>query len=276
MRHSVNRRAGRLAVALFTWLCVSPAGLAQPATAERVVVEYVPPTDPSHKPLHDLVRNNQGLERVRDVLAPIRWPRTLRLTLKSCDGEANAWYEDAGVTVCYEYLEEFWNNANSSRRPAAISRDDAFIGPFVDMVLHEAAHGIFDLLKVPLFGREEDAADQLAAYTVLQLPAETKRRLILASAYTYTRGLNVNRASDLNRPRLRVTRHVLASDEHGSGAQRLYNLMCIAYGSDQQLFADLLEKGFLPKERADMCEAEYRQIDYAYRTLIAPHSDGRR
>ena len=37
---------------------------------------------------------------MRDVLARIRWPRTLRLELKGCNGDSNAWYEDATVTVC--------------------------------------------------------------------------------------------------------------------------------------------------------------------------------
>ena len=72
-----------------------------------------------------------------------------------------------------------------------------------------------------------------------------KRKLILASAYTYARELKVRRARDLRRPRLQVAHHVAYADEHGTPAQRLYNLLCIAYGSDIKLFADLGEKQFL-------------------------------
>jgi len=68
-----------------------------------------------------------------------------------------------------------------------------------------------------------------------------------------------------------VGRHVIFSDEHGTSAQRLYNLLCLAYGSDKEQFADVVQKGYLPEERAEICEDEYRQVDYAYRTLIAPH-----
>jgi hypothetical protein len=46
-----------------------------------------------------------------------------------------------------------------------------------------------------------------------------------------------------------------------------------AYGSNKKLFADIVEKGFLPKERAEICSEEYSQIDFAFRTLIAPHMD---
>ena len=38
-----------------------------------------------------------GQERVRELLVPVRWPRTLQLVLKGCDGESNAFYEIAVV-----------------------------------------------------------------------------------------------------------------------------------------------------------------------------------
>jgi hypothetical protein len=257
-------------------LCATLAGGAPPAKAERIVIEYVEPVDPVHKPLYEALKQNQALERVRELLLPVRWPRTLRLELRGCDGESNAFYGDAVVTVCYEYLEDMWHAANSSGRPPAIAREDAFIGPFLDVFLHEAGHALFDLLKIPLFGREEDAADQLAAYYMLQFPKDKKRRLILGAAYAYASVLKVRRARDLHRRRLEVGRHITFADEHGTPAQRLYNLLCLAWGSDKELFGDVLEKGYLPQDRAELCEDEYRQIDLAYRTLVLPHVDSGR
>ena len=35
-------------------------------------------------------------------------------------------------------------------------------------VLHELGHALFHKYDIPLFGREEDAADQFAAYFMLQ------------------------------------------------------------------------------------------------------------
>jgi hypothetical protein len=200
----------------------------------------------------------------------------LKLEVKGCDGESNAWYEDGVVTVCYEYLVDMWRSANSSKRPDHIAREDAFVGPFIDVFLHEASHAMFDLLKVPVLGREEDAADQVAAYVVLQLPKEQKRRLILGNAYSYASELKVRSARDLTKRRFDVGRHITFADEHGTPAQRLYNLLCVAYGSDARLFADVVEKGYLPKERAEGCPDEYKQIDFAYRRLISPNVDTRR
>ncbi len=250
----------------------TPAPASAPAT-ERIAIAYVEPDDPAHRRLLNLLRENRLLERVREILAPFRWPHPLRLELKGCDGESNAFYEEATITVCYEYVSDIWHNARSPKRPPLIAREDAFVGPLVDTFLHEAGHAVFDLFKVPVLGREEDAADQFAAYRVLQLSADKKRRLILGAAFGYAGELKVGSPRDLARPRLRIARHTAFADEHGTPAQRLYNLLCVAYGSDKALFAEVVRLGYLPSERADMCEDEYRQIDRAYRQLIAPLLD---
>jgi hypothetical protein len=49
----------------------------------------------------------------------------------------------------------------------------------------------------------------------------------------------------------------------------------MAYGADPKLFADVVEKGFLPKDRAEICESEYIQVSHAFDTLIGPHIDRR-
>ena len=72
---------------------------------------------------------------------------------------------------------------------------------------------------------------------------------------------------------MQLGRHVMFADVHDTPAQRLYSLLCLAYGSDKELFADVVEKGFRSRlERSEICEDEYRQVDFAYRTLVAPHA----
>jgi hypothetical protein len=93
----------------------------------------------------------------------------LLLKVSGCDGEANAWYDEGFVTVCYEYLADILKNAPEDMLPSGITRQDAILGPFVDVFLHESGHAVFDLLKVPVLGREEDAADFFSAYIMLQL-----------------------------------------------------------------------------------------------------------
>src|SRR5262249_1579898 len=118
----------------------------------------------------------------------------------------------------------------------------------------------------PLFGREEDAADQFSTYILLRFEKDEARRLILGSAYQYK--------GDLSAPTVTVTQQTFA-DEHGTPAQRFFNLLCMPYGADPKLFADVVEKKFLPEDRAIGCEREYQQVAQAFNTLIGPHIDKR-
>jgi hypothetical protein len=71
-----------------------------------------------------------------------------------------------------------------------------------------------------------------------------------------------------------VTLPLLAfSSNHGSPEERFYNLLCIAYGSDATLFADVVEKEYLPQSRAKGCRYEYQVLAWAFRHEISPHID---
>jgi hypothetical protein len=63
------------------------------------------------------------------------------------------------------------------------------------------------------------------------------------------------------------------ADEHGTPAQRFYNLLCVAYGAEPELFADMVKKGYLPNDRTEGCEDEYAQLKKAFGRLIDPHID---
>jgi len=63
------------------------------------------------------------------------------------------------------------------------------------------------------------------------------------------------------------------ADVHSLDAQRFYNVLCLAYGADPKLFADVVEQKHLPQERAEGCADEYRQVDYAVQKLISPYVD---
>ncbi|SOR32460.1 conserved protein of unknown function [Methylorubrum extorquens] len=66
------------------------------------------------------------------------------------------------------------------------------------------------------------------------------------------------------------------ADDHGLFYQRLYNLLCLAYGSDQRAFSYLVERGDLPKERAENCRDEYGLAAHAMDRLFHSHLQGGR
>ena len=214
------------------------------------------------KPIFQLLKERQVLEKFKGLLSALRLPRALLLKVEGCDGESNAWYEDDAVTVCYEYLEDILRNAPKETTPAGVTRTDAIVGPTLEVFLHEVGHAVFDYLSVPILGREEDAADQFAAYILLQFAESDARRLIYGVAYSYN--IDASKPSTKKNP---------FADEHGLPAQRFYNVLCMAYGAYSKLFAELVDKEYLPSERAEGCADEYEQVIRALNKLIGPYID---
>jgi hypothetical protein len=235
-------------------------------TAEKtsqVHANYVPPKNPAHQQVYELLKKRQSLEKFQELLSPFRLPWTLNISLAECDGEADAMYSDGTITICYEYIEDLRKNMPAKTTPAGIEPIDTLVGPFVDTVLHEFAHALFDYLDIPILGREEDAADQVSAFIYLQLGKTEARRLIMGTVYTY-----MLEVEDTDPPSIAEF-----ADEHSTSEQRRFNLLCMAYGADSELFEDVAAWGGMPEERADICEEEFELIAHAYQTLIGPHID---
>ena len=176
--------------ALFGVALIEPN--AAQAQASRIKVAYVPPKNPEHQPMFERLKERRALEKLQQILSPFRLPRPLTVKVEGCDGETDAWYADDAITVCYEYLADIWRNVPQETTPAGITPSDALLGPLFDVFLHEFGHAMFDLLDVPLFGREEDAADQVSAYIILHFGKEEARRLILGTAYGYKIEMNAS------------------------------------------------------------------------------------
>ena len=249
---------------LITVLAITGCGEEEtlpPEKTNQIFVNYVIPTKPEHQQIYNLLKDRHSLEQLQELLSPfrLRWP--LYVSLEECDGEADAMYWDGTVTICYEYLEELRQNMPAETTPSGIEPMDTAIGPFMDTVLHEFAHGLFDYIDPPILGREEDAADQVSAFIYLQLGKDEARRLIMGTAYTY-----LLEVQDTDPPSMAEY-----ADEHSTSEQRVFNLLCIAYGADPELFEDVVVMGGLPDERIEICEEEYEHIAYAYQTLIGPH-----
>ena len=251
-------------VLVWTFLGVAAA---QPGTAEpdRVEISYVAPKAAEHQPILELLKERQVLESIKEYLSPLRLPQTLLIKVDECGGASNAWYDPniREVLVCYEYIAEIVRNA-PAETTEGITREDTIVGPTNEVFLHEAAHAIFDLLEIPVLGREEDAADQLAAFALLQLGPEEARRSIIGIAYMLSL-----------EARAQTSHQHYFAKAHGLAAQRFYNLLCMAYGAHPDLFADIA-KAALPDDRAAECGEEYDQVRRAFHKLIAPHLEAER
>ena len=234
--------------------------------AQRIQIDYEKPRNSDLEPIYNELKEQRVVEYVRDVLNSFRLPRPLTVKLSDSNGVSNAAYGNDSIIVCYEYVADILKNASKEQLPIGISDKDTIVGPLVDVFLHEAGHAIFDYLRVPLFGNEEDAADQFSAFIMLQFDKERARRLILGSAYQYRMGIQD--------PKFTIATRAFA-DVHGQPAERFFNVLCMAYGADPEMFSDIVTKAYLPRDRAKSCPREYKQVRFAFETLIRPYIDER-
>jgi hypothetical protein len=177
-------------------------------------------------------------------------------------GEANDfWNPDENTLIlCYEDVDNSLKLFSDDPDPAAAARRIA-VGSFY----HELGHMAIDIYDLPVTGREEDVADQLAAYWMLE-PVDGKVNADYVEAAKDTaEWYNLASAApeDLDESSF--------SDEHTLDQARAYNFQCWIYGSDTQANADIVDSGRLPEERADQCEDEYSQLARAWAALLEPH-----
>lgn len=220
-------------------------------------VSYETAASPSLVPVETFLRRSRTLERVHDAASLTNLPAPLRYRAHSC-GKIDAWYapEEHRITLCYEYVAALQNEM--LRQKKSIKS----IQGFVELTLfHETAHAFFDLLKLPVLGREEDAADQVAAVIMLQLSkpdaVEKLRQVVdLMKSSVGTGKLTIEDVAD----------------DHSLTGQRLYNIVCLAYGQDHRAYRQLAMGIHMPLWRRRTCRSEYRQAVFATRLLIKSHA----
>jgi Putative metallopeptidase len=166
------------------------------------------------------------------------------------------------VKLGYEYVDWIERLAPAERTPEGFTPEDAVVGEFVEVTLHEMGHAVFDLFNVPIFGREEDAADQIAGFIMLQFGQEVALRTISGTAYAYQEQAKQRKWSRSS-----------FADEHGTDEQRFYNYLCLGYGAEPATFQRYVDSGLLPAARAANCAREYRQVKLAFEKTIMPHVD---
>jgi putative metallopeptidase DUF4344 len=154
----------------------------------RVSIVYIPPRNSALQAPYDVLKERHALEKVQEILSPIRWPEELNIKAAEC-GVVNSWYKRENlkptVTICYEFLKRIFETLPNETTPDGITRADAAVGQFLWLALHETGHAAFDILDVPIFGSAEDAADNFATYIILQFGKNQARRLILGAAWAW-------------------------------------------------------------------------------------------
>jgi hypothetical protein len=281
MRHSITvlRRIVLLAAAM-VYLPAAQTAPAQAAELQpnpQIQVEYLQPKYNAaagqqqyndFSAIYAWLRVRKPLEEIQKFLAPLRLARPIKIQVDTCGGADRRPYVSGGpVTVWYELINKIEQVAAGIKDNDRL-KQTVIVGTFTQVVLHELAWGVFDVLQVPVWGREDDAADRLAAFVALQFSQDIARTAIIGSAEFFLLSGKVWTGADF-------------ADAGSPEGQRFYNFLCIAYGGDPLDFGYLTkppQKGqdpVLPAVRTagNECQGEYEQVRAAFNLRIMPYVD---
>jgi hypothetical protein len=246
-----------ICAAALAFTLVSPVSpLAQQS---QIKISYEQPTNSQLRPIYERLKQRHVLEELQAFMTPLRLPRQLTVRTAECGATTTEYKPQGPATVCYEMVD-FIEKLAAQHAQDQDSAQMAIAGAVIETVLHETAHAIFDVLQVPIWGREDDAADRLAALIMTQFGEDITKTTISGTANLFTWSGKTWTGSDFSST---------ASPEY----QRFFNYACIAFAADPLQFGDLVDKGILPKSRSQRCKDEYQQIRKAFNLRIMPYVD---
>lgn len=212
-----------------------------------------------------LMKRSELLEHVtQETNDALRLPLAISVVGAQC-GEANAFWNlaEKTITICYEDAELSFRLFKEAGDPdpigsAASAEETTYY--------HELAHAVIDSYGLPFTGREEDVADQLVVYLLLEPHGsgevdEDAPDAVMAYARMF---------DQYAKDKHFVTENDFA-DKHSMSQARVYNLLCWMYGSDPAKFEYLVTDDMLPKTRAVGCEGEFAELARGWSNLLGPH-----
>jgi hypothetical protein len=133
-------------------------------------------------------------------------------------------------------------------------------------LLHELGHALIDIYELPVVGDEETPVDILAALIAMEF--NTRGLDIVLS------GVIFFDAFESLDPEITAAK---LWDEHALNPQRVYNLLCLAYGKMPEQVTDIIKESGVKElqqfidERKDFCLAKYPTQYNLWLKLLKPH-----
>jgi hypothetical protein len=260
---SMKRPMSAVAVACALLCGAAPSALAQGQPNPQVEVKYAEPAAANLKPIAERLRQRKVLEEFSQFLLPLKLPKKLIVQFDQCNGPSRYYKAGEPATVCYELVDQVEKIA---AKGDADTREKVLAGTIVQALFYESAQAIFDILQVPVWGRRGDAADRLAGFLMVGVGSDISYQLIVGTAIFFQNSGKTWTGSQF-------------ASVNSPEAQRFYNFLCMAYGSDTVRFGYLAESEdktkdpIIPRNRAVRCSDEYTQVRSAFNLRIMPYVD---
>jgi hypothetical protein len=131
----------------------------------------------------------------------------------------------------------------------------------VFVLYHEIGHLFVGEFELPVLGKEEDAADNLATLLLLGEDTEAATDALIDSANGWYLSEYSDEASEYQNADF--------YDNHSLDIQRSFAIVCLMVGSDAEKFAEIADEFELDKERQAGCEDDFTQAVRSWTSLLA-------
>lgn len=255
----------KLLCAVLLGLAVGTNAFSAPdAMKGKFIARYSKPANPNYIKMHQEFIKHKILESIVNVLnSSFGLPKSISITMAEC-GQPNAFFDPSrnSITLCYELIADFAQQSHDMQL-AGDTAEKYLSGSLIFVLLHELGHALISVLSLPITGKEEDAADQLATYVLLESENNKdfeKNAEVIVNALVWFKNIGQGQYS---------SEHY--ADEHSLSEQRFFNVLCWMYGADPASFSEFVTKGLLPENRAARCPGEYQQLVNSWGQLLAPY-----
>jgi Putative metallopeptidase len=233
----------------------------------KVVYEKV--KSPDNRELQEIFRGTQLLEETARALnEKLALPADVTVSPRECGAADATWEADKRrISICYELVGDFAALfLRAMKQPDASQVGNSVAAASLFVVFHEAGHALIHLYQLPVAGREEEAADQIATLILLGSGKEGGTTAVDSTSTLLTQEKSAGVRAQLAK--------LPFWSGHGFDEARLTDILCWVYGRDPQAFQELAGDGTLPAARAGGCAAEYEKVAKAWSEPLAPYLKG--
>jgi hypothetical protein len=163
------------------------------------------------------------------------------------------------------------SSGNITFDPARAFHQDFYVQSNLEFtLLHELAHAVIELNDIPIFGGQEQAADQVALMLLMMADDFNKQDI---NTDLLNKLLAISGEWMLEWQKEEKNSQPIYWDSHPLAIQRFYDVTCLAYGSNPDKLEALRKEKILPVERAWDCDIEFKKTRKALAWLATKVTD---
>jgi len=232
------------------------------AAAHTMRVIYATPTTEDETLAQTLLSAGGTAEVAKGLAKDFKLPWDTKVVVRTTSDSGPQYRpDDHTINLDYSFVNFILQQVKANDPKITdydLGKTVAAINAFI--FVHEFAHLLIDAFDLPITGREEDAADELATVFMTEFVKGGEEYAFDAADFFQSLQRNPSDLQDAD-----------FFDEHSLDAQRAYAIACWVAGADETYYKAIEKAGILDADRLARCPSEYQQKVKAWQTLLKPY-----